>query len=153
MLVYLTHKGASPMDTTLFLINKGITCGTGKMDLNAGGAMAGMHLDKSGAAAVAGFFRIFSLLKPQGLSVHGAMALVSNSIGSDSHVTDEIVNSRAGLHVRVGNTDTEECMVMIDLLCEAKEQLCSTVWVLRRNICPIHISTSPASLVTLTFFR
>ncbi|KAH9278991.1 putative aminopeptidase W07G4.4 [Echinococcus granulosus] len=121
--VHLSYKGGSPVDTTLFLIGKGITHDTGGTDVKAGGVMAGMHRDKSGAAAVAGFFRTLSLLKPKGLSVHGAMALVRNSIGCDGYVADEIITSRAGRRVRVGNTDAEGRMVMTDLLCEAKEQV------------------------------
>lgn len=110
------------MDTTLFLIGKGITFDTGGVDVKAGGVMAGMHRDKSGAAAIAGFFKTLSLLKPKGLSVHGALALVRNSVGSDGYVADEIITSRAGRRIRVGNTDAEGRMVMTDLLCEAKEQ-------------------------------
>ncbi|KAH9279422.1 putative aminopeptidase W07G4.4 [Echinococcus granulosus] len=94
--VHLTYEGASPADTTLFLIGKGITYDTVGMDVKAGGVMAGMHRDKSRAAAVAGCFRIFSLLKPKGLSVHGAMALVRNSIGSNGYVADMIITSCAG---------------------------------------------------------
>lgn len=100
--MHLTYEGASPADTTLFLIGKGITYDTVGMDVKAGGVMAGMHRDKSRAAAVAGCFRIFSLLKPKGLSVHGAMALVRNSIGSNGYVADMIITSCAGRLVYVG---------------------------------------------------
>lgn len=42
---------------------------------------------------------------------------------SDCYVADELVVSRAGRRVRVGNTDAEGRMVMVDLLCEMKEQV------------------------------
>lgn len=119
--VILKYTDKSPVDTTLFLVGKGITYDTGGADVKAGGVMAGMHRDKGGAASVAGFMKTLSLLKPKGLCVRGAMALVRNSIGSDSYVSDEIITSRAGRRVRVGNTDAEGRMVMTDLLCEAKE--------------------------------
>lgn len=121
--MHLKYEGKSSVDTTLFLVGKGITYDTGGTDVKAGGVMAGMHRDKSGAAAVAGFFKTLSLLKPKGLCVRGAMALVRNSIGSDGYVADELITSRAGRRIRIGNTDAEGRMVMADLLCEAKEQV------------------------------
>lgn len=71
----------SKIDTTLFLIGKGITYDTGGADVKAGGHMSGMHRDKCGAAFVAGFFKTLSLLKPKGLKVCGTLCLARNSIG------------------------------------------------------------------------
>lgn len=41
-----------------FFFLQGITYDTGGADIKAGGFMAGMHRDKCGAAAVAGFFQV-----------------------------------------------------------------------------------------------
>ncbi|CAH8543493.1 unnamed protein product [Heterobilharzia americana] len=108
--------------TNLFLVGKGVTYDTGGSDLKVGGIMATMHRDKCGAASVAGFFKVLNLLKPTNLKVHGTLGLVRNSIGENAYVSDEIVTSRAGVRVRVNNTDAEGRMVMTDLLCEAKEK-------------------------------
>ena len=43
----------------------------------------------------------------------------------ESYVADEIVTSRAGMRVRVGNTDAEGRMVMADVLCKFKEMVCT----------------------------
>ena len=43
---------------------------------------------------------------------------------SESYVADEIITSRAGVRVRVGNTDAEGRMVMADVLCRLKERVC-----------------------------
>merc|ERR1712172_40129 len=51
-----------------------------------------------------------------------AMAMVRNSVGSDAYVADEIITSRAGVRLRVGNTDAEGRMAMVDVLCHAKEK-------------------------------
>ena len=67
----------------------------------------GMSRDKCGAADVAGFFRVVSILKPKNLKVIGALAMVRNSVGSNAYVADEIITSRAGVRIRVGNTDAE----------------------------------------------
>ena len=43
--------------------------------------MAGMSRDKCGAADVAGFMKVVSLLKPKNVKVVCAMAMVRNSVG------------------------------------------------------------------------
>ncbi|XP_034026566.1 putative aminopeptidase W07G4.4 isoform X2 [Thalassophryne amazonica] len=120
--IKLQYSGEGPIQKTLMLVGKGITYDTGGADIKAGGFMAGMHRDKCGAAAVAGFFQILAKLKPKHLKVVGSMAMVRNSVGADCYVADELLVSRAGRRVRVGNTDAEGRMVMVDLLCEMKEK-------------------------------
>ncbi|XP_050395237.2 putative aminopeptidase W07G4.4 [Patella vulgata] len=126
-IIFLEYVGDGSIEKTLFLVGKGITYDTGGADIKAGGVMAGMHRDKCGAAAVAGFFKTLSILKPKGLRVVGGMAMVRNSVGEESYVADEIITSRAGVRVRVGNTDAEGRMVMADLLCKFKEMALEAV--------------------------
>lgn len=120
--IQLEYIGAGDIQTTLMLVGKGVTYDTGGADVKAGGHMAGMHRDKCGAAAVAGFFQVLSILKPKNIKVIGTMAMVRNSIGVDCYVADELITSRAGKRVRVGNTDAEGRMAMADCLCEMKEK-------------------------------
>ncbi|XP_043537305.1 putative aminopeptidase W07G4.4 [Chiloscyllium plagiosum] len=119
--IELHYTGEGATDKTLMLVGKGVTYDTGGADIKAGGVMAGMHRDKCGAAAVAGFFQVLSILKPKGIQVIGAMAMVRNSVGSDCYVADELITSRAKRRIRVGNTDAEGRMAMVDLLCHMKE--------------------------------
>ena len=49
------------------------------------------------------------------------MAMVRNSVGANCYVADEIITSRAGVRIRVGNTDAEGRMAMVDVLCRARE--------------------------------
>ncbi|MEQ2203364.1 hypothetical protein XENOCAPTIV_029226 [Xenoophorus captivus] len=56
--IKLQYRGEGPIQKTLMLVGKGITYDTGGADIKAGGFMAGMHRDKCGAAAVAGFFQV-----------------------------------------------------------------------------------------------
>jgi len=119
--VKLKYEGSGSHDDTVLLVGKGVTYDTGGADVKAGGVMAGMHRDKGGASAVAGFFEVLNQLKPANLKVYGTMSMVRNSIGPNGYVADEIITSRAGVRVRVGNTDAEGRMAMVDCLCEAKE--------------------------------
>merc|ERR1719188_225093 len=110
------------VDKTLMLVGKGITYDTGGADIKAGGIMAGMSRDKGGASDVAGIMKTISMLKPKNLKVVGAMAMVRNSVGEECYVADEIITSRAGVRIRVGNTDAEGRMAMVDVLCDMKER-------------------------------
>jgi len=51
------------------------------------------------------------------------MAMVRNSIGPNGYVADELITSRAGVRVRVGNTDAEGRMAMVDVVAFYKEQI------------------------------
>lgn len=66
-----------------------------------------MSYDKCGAANVAGFFKVLSHLKPKQLKAVGVLAVARNSCGEEGYVADEIITSRAGVRIRVGNTDAE----------------------------------------------
>lgn len=66
-----------------------------------------MSYDKCGAASVAGFFKILAELKPKNFKAKGVLAVTRNNCGEEGYVTDEILKSRAGVRVRVGNTDAE----------------------------------------------
>lgn len=107
---------------TFYFVGKGITYDTGGADVKAGGIMAGMHRDKGGAASVAGLLHTMVQLAPKNVRVVAKLAMVRNSIGADAYVADELIRSRAGVRVRVGNTDAEGRMAMADLLCKAREE-------------------------------
>jgi leucyl aminopeptidase len=81
----------SIIDTTLYLVGKGINYDTGGADVKAGGHMSGMHRDKCGAAFVAGFFKTLEILKPQGLRVFGDLCMARNSIGEGRAFTNKQV--------------------------------------------------------------
>ena len=85
--------------------------------------LLGMSRDKCGAADVAGFMKVVSLLKPSNIKVVGALAMVRNSVGSEAYVADEIITSRAGVRIRVVNTDAEGRMAMVDVLAHMKEKV------------------------------
>jgi len=120
--IWLTYEPEGPVEETLMMVGKGVTYDTGGADIKAGGIMAGMSRDKCGAAVVAGFFKTLAALKPKGIKVVGAMAMVRNSVGANCYVSDEIITSRSGIRLRVGNTDAEGRMAMVDVLCHMKEK-------------------------------
>ena len=119
--VELRYRPEGPIERTVVLVGKGVTYDTGGADLKTDGSMAGMSRDKGGAAAVAGVVRAAAALALPGVEVVGLLGLVRNSVGEESFVSDEIIPSRAGVRVRIGNTDAEGRLVLADLLCRARE--------------------------------
>jgi len=121
VIMYLTYSEGNP-EKSLFICGKGVTYDTGGADLKVGGAMPGMHRDKCGASNALGLIYAIGKLKPKNIRVTVAVALIRNSLGSHAYVADEIVKSRAGIYLRVGNTDAEGRMAMVDVLCSLKER-------------------------------
>lgn len=114
--IRLRYESEGPLERTLLLAGKGVTYDTGGADVKFGGAMAGMSRDKGGAGAVAGIMAYLARTRPPGLRVVAEIGAVRNSIGADGFVTDEIIESHAGVRVRIGNTDAEGRLVLADLL-------------------------------------
>ena len=120
--IHLEYTGKGPIKKTLFFVGKAVTYDTGGADVKTGGHMAGMSRDKGGGSAVAGFMKVLAELKPEGIKVVASIGAVRNSIGANAFVADEIIQSHAGKRVRIGNTDAEGRLVMVDLLSHFREQ-------------------------------
>lgn len=121
-IIFLEYVPPKPSRRTLMLVGKGVTYDTGGADIKAGGIMAGMSRDKCGAAALAGFMKFVEMKKPEDVHVISALCMVRNNVGEECYVADEIITSRCGARVRVGNTDAEGRMAMADALCLMKER-------------------------------
>jgi leucyl aminopeptidase len=119
--VTLDYRPEGEITRTVIVCGKGVTYDTGGADLKTDGHMAGMSRDKGGAGAAAGLLLTAAALKIPGVRVIALLGLVRNSIGEESFVSDEIIRSRAGLRVRIGNTDAEGRLLLADLLARAKE--------------------------------
>ncbi|GFO24632.1 Sb:cb283 protein [Plakobranchus ocellatus] len=115
-LIYLEYIGSNNINTTLFLLGKGTTMDTGGVSMISQKKMSAEG--KTGAAGVAGFMKVLSLLKPRHLKVVAVMAMVRNSVGEESFVVDELITSRARGAVRITNTAASNLDVMGDVLCK-----------------------------------
>jgi leucyl aminopeptidase len=81
-----------------------------------------MSRDKYGSAVVAGFFDALDKLRPKNIKVIGALCAVRNSIGSNAYTCDEIITSRSGKRILIGNTDAEGRLAMLDPLTLMRER-------------------------------
>ncbi len=121
-MIDLSYQGKGPIKKTLMLVGKAVTYDTGGADIKTGGHMAGMSRDKGGGAAVAGFMKAVAELNPEGIKVIAKIAAVRNSVGADAYVADEIIKGHSSKRVRIGNTDAEGRLAMVDALSHFRAQ-------------------------------
>lgn len=109
---------ASPL---LSLCGKGVCFDTGGYDLKPSAGMLRMKKDMGGAATVLGLARIVMQADlPIRLAVR--VGCVENSVSGTAMRPSDVIRTRSGLTVEVGNTDAEGRLVLCDLLHEASAE-------------------------------
>src|SRR5258706_5323157 len=100
------------------LVGKGLCFDTGGLDLENASGMATMKKDMGGAACVLGLAQmIMGANLPVRLRV--MVPAVENSVSGSAYRPGDILTSRKGLFVEIGNTDAEGRLVLADALAEA----------------------------------
>lgn len=103
------------------LCGKGVCFDTGGLDLKPPAAMLRMRKDMAGAAvSLALALAVIRLRLPLRLEIR--LGCVENAVSADAMRPSDIVQSRKGLTVEIGNTDAEGRLVLADLLAEASER-------------------------------
>lgn len=107
------------------LVGKGVCFDTGGLDIKPSAFMLTMKKDMGGAAHVIALAHmIINLNLPIQLRV--LIPAVENSISGDAFRPSDVINSRKGLTVEVGDTDAEGRLVLGDAIayaCEDKPEL------------------------------
>ena len=109
------YQGAPESKETIALVGKGVTYDTGGLNIKPTGFMETMYGDKNGASAVLGALSGILQEKPK-INVVFAMGFAENSVDSKSYKPGDIIKSRKGLTVEIGNTDAEGRLVLADTL-------------------------------------
>jgi leucyl aminopeptidase len=108
---------ASPL---ISLCGKGVCFDTGGYDLKPSAGMLRMKKDMGGAAVAVGLARmIMDAALPVRLAVR--LGCVENSVSGSAMRPLDILRTRSGLRVEVGNTDAEGRLVLCDLLTDASD--------------------------------
>jgi leucyl aminopeptidase len=102
------------------LCGKGVCFDTGGYDLKPSSAMLRMKKDMGGAANVLGLARMI-MEADLPLRLHVAVGCVENSVSGHAMRPLDVVRTRRGLTVEIGNTDAEGRLVLCDLLAEASD--------------------------------
>jgi len=99
----------------LVLIGKGVCFDTGGLDLKPGTGMALMKKDMGGAAVA---LALADLLISSDIRAELRVLIpaVENSIGGNAYRPGDVLTTRKGLSVEVGNTDAEGRLVLCDAL-------------------------------------
>jgi leucyl aminopeptidase len=103
------------------LVGKGITFDTGGLNLKPGNAMGLMKKDMGGAAhAIALADLVMAGRLPVRLLL--VVAAADNAVSGDSIRPGDVIATRKGLSVEIGNTDAEGRLVLADALALAGEE-------------------------------
>src|SRR6185369_10329499 len=109
-----------PAHSRVAIVGKGICFDSGGLDIKPSSAMLLMKKDMGGAAHALALAR---LIMEQGLPVrlHCLVAAAENAISGNAFRPGDVLKSRAGLTVEIGNTDAEGRLVLGDALARAGE--------------------------------
>ena len=114
-------KWGDPKHPKVTLVGKGVCFDTGGLDLKPGAAMYTMKKDLGGGAhALALALLIIRHKLPVRLRV--LIPAVENSVSGESFRPSDVINSRKGLTVEVGDTDAEGRLILGDALALGSEE-------------------------------
>jgi leucyl aminopeptidase len=114
-------SGAHAAAPLVSLCGKGVCFDTGGYDLKPSSGMLRMKKDMGGAATILGLARlIMEADLPVRLVVR--IGCVENSVSGTAMRPLDVIRTRKGLTVEVGNTDAEGRLVLCDLLAEASDE-------------------------------
>ncbi|MBB4053877.1 leucyl aminopeptidase [Devosia subaequoris] len=108
-------------DPKVTLVGKGVTFDTGGLDIKSAAGMLMMKKDMGGAANVLGLAHaIMDAGLPLRLRV--LLPVVENAIAGNAFRPGDVLRSRAGISVEIGNTDAEGRLILADALALADEE-------------------------------
>jgi leucyl aminopeptidase len=110
------------------LVGKGITFDTGGLDIKPASGMLLMKKDMGGAATA---LTLAHMIMGQNLNCRLRVLIpaAENSIAGDAFRPGDILKSRAGLSVEIGNTDAEGRLVLADALALADDESPDSIFV------------------------
>ena len=110
-----------PSHPRVAIIGKGVCFDSGGLDLKPSSAMLLMKKDMGGAAHALALAR---LVMAEGLKVrlHLLIPAVENAVSGSAFRPGDVLASRAGISIEIGNTDAEGRLVLADALARAAEE-------------------------------
>ncbi len=113
-------KGAGPEAPHVVLVGKGVVFDTGGLDIKPSAGMRNMKKDMGGAAHA---LALAQMVMGEGLPLRLTLLLpvAENAIAGDAMRPGDVLATRKGLSVEVGNTDAEGRLILADALTRAGE--------------------------------
>ncbi|HUO92242.1 MAG TPA: leucyl aminopeptidase family protein, partial [Rhizomicrobium sp.] len=103
------------------LVGKGVCFDSGGLDLKTASGMLMMKKDMGGAATVLGLAHMIMDAKLD-LRLRVLIPAVENSVSGSAYRPGDVIPSRKGLKIEIGNTDAEGRLVLADALAEADSE-------------------------------
>jgi len=112
--------GAASDAPLVALVGKGVTFDTGGLDIKPSAGMRLMKKDMGGAAHA---LALGQMIMDAGLPIRLTILVpaVENAISGDAMRPGDVLDTRRGLTVEVGNTDAEGRLILADALARAEE--------------------------------
>ncbi|MBU1304801.1 MAG: leucyl aminopeptidase family protein [Alphaproteobacteria bacterium] len=110
-----------PSHPKVTLVGKGVTFDTGGLDIKPSSGMLIMKKDMGGAANVLGLAHAI-VSAGLGVRLRVLIPIVENAISASSFRPGDVLKSRKGLTVEIGNTDAEGRLILADALALADEE-------------------------------
>ena len=102
------------------IVGKGVCFDTGGLNIKGADGMRNMKKDMGGAAHAIALARLIMQTKLP-IHLHMLVPAVENAIAGNAYRPGEIVATRAGINIEIGNTDAEGRVVLADALALAAE--------------------------------
>ncbi len=103
------------------LVGKGVCFDTGGLDIKSASGMLQMKKDMGGAANVLGLAQMIMSAKLK-LRLRVLIPAVENAISGNAFRPGDVLTSRKGIRVEIGNTDAEGRLILGDALALADEE-------------------------------
>jgi leucyl aminopeptidase len=114
-------RWGSPRNPKVTLVGKGVCFDSGGLDIKPSAAMKMMKKDMGGAASV---LALADMIMSAGLKLRLRVMVpaVENAISGNAFRPLDVIRTRKGLTVEVGNTDAEGRLILCDALAEADSE-------------------------------
>lgn len=117
---FIEMQWGEPQHPLVAIIGKGVVFDTGGLDIKPSAGMRLMKKDMGGAAHALALGRMIMAARlPVRLAV--LVPTVENAISGDAMRPGDVLDSRRGLTIEVGNTDAEGRLILADALTRAAE--------------------------------
>ncbi|MFO1123630.1 MAG: leucyl aminopeptidase family protein [Hyphomicrobiales bacterium] len=111
----------SPRAPKVTLVGKGVCFDTGGLDIKPSSGMLLMKKDMGGAANMLGLAQMIMAAKLR-VRLRVLIPAVENAISGNAFRPGDVLRSRKGLTVEIGNTDAEGRLILADALALADEE-------------------------------
>ena len=111
----------NPKHPRVAIVGKGVCFDTGGLDIKTAEGMRLMKKDMGGAAHAIALARLI-MQRELPVRLHMLVPAVENAIAGNAYRPGDVIRTRKGLNIEIGNTDAEGRVILCDAIAYAVEQ-------------------------------